>query len=254
MKVKNMEIGAQFYTVREFCKDLNGFAEALKKVAEIGYKTVQISGTCYYTPEWLKEQLDKNGLKCVLTHIPPNDLRGDISKVAKNHDIFGCKYVGLGYFSFNGEEEQTYDDFIWIYKPIAEALKNSGKYFMYHHHDQEFKKEDGKLIIEKLSEDFPAEEMGFTLDTFWVQAGGGDPAQWIEKFSGRVPCIHLKDYAYGKKMAVIGEGNINFDRVFEKAESSGTEYMLVEQDDCNSEDPFDCLARSYNYLHSLGFK
>ena len=98
------------------------------------------------------------------------------------------------------------------------------------------------------------DEMGFTLDTFWVQAGGGDPAQWLEKLSGRVPCIHLKDYAYGRKMAVIGEGNINFDRVFEKAESAGTEYMLVEQDDCNGEDPLDCLKRSYKYLHSLGFK
>ena len=100
----------------------------------------------------------------------------------------------------------------------------------------------------------PADEMGFTLDTFWVQAGGGDPAQWLEKLKGRVPCIHLKDFAYGKKMAVIGEGNINFDRVFEKAESSGTEYLIVEQDDCYGEDPFDCLKRSYKYLHSLGFE
>ena len=143
---------------------------------------------------------------------------------------------------------------ISIYKPIAKALKENGKYFMYHNHDGEFKKHNGKLIIEGLAEDMSPDEMGFTLDTFWVQAGGGDPAQWIEKLSGRVPCIHLKDYAYGRKMAVIGEGNINFDRVFEKAESAGTEYMLVEQDDCNGEDPFDCLKRSYKYLHSLGFE
>ena len=51
-----MKTGAQFYTVRDFCKDLDGFAETLKKVADIGYKTVQISGTCAYEPEWLKAQ------------------------------------------------------------------------------------------------------------------------------------------------------------------------------------------------------
>ena len=95
--------------------------------------------------------------------------------------------------------------------------------------------------------------MGFTLDTFWVQAGGGDPAQWIEKLSGRVPVIHLKDYAYGRQMAVVGEGNINFGRVFEKAEAAGTQFMLVEQDDCHGEDPFECLRRSYEYLRSWGF-
>ena len=87
-----------------------------------------------------------------------------------------------------------------------------------------------------------------------MQAGGGDPALWLEKLSGRVPVIHLKDYAYGRKMAVLGEGNINFDRVFEKAEKSKTEYMLVEQDDCNGEDPFDCLKRSYKYLKANGFE
>ena len=113
--------------------------------------------------------------------------------------------------------------------------------------------EEGKLIIERLAEALPPEELGFTVDTFWVQAGGGDPAQWLEKLAGRIPCIHLKDYAYGRKMAVVGEGNINFARVFEKAEAGGTKYMLVEQDDCNGEDPIECLRRSYHYLRSFGF-
>ena len=59
-----MKIGAQFYTIRDFCKTLDDFSESLKKVADIGYKTVQISGTCAYTPEWLKAELLKNGLEC----------------------------------------------------------------------------------------------------------------------------------------------------------------------------------------------
>lgn len=249
-----MEIGAQFYTIRDFCKNTDDFAESLKKVADIGYKNVQISGTCEFSPEWLKAELAKNGLKCVLTHTPADKLKSDPAGVAREHDIFGCRYVGLGWFGFNDSDKKTCDDFTAEYGPVIKELKKNGKYFMYHNHDQEFKKENGKLIIERLAEIIAPDEMGFTLDTFWVQAGGGDPAQWIEKLSGRVPCIHLKDYAYGRKMAVMGEGNINFDRVFEKAESAGTEYMLVEQDDCNGEDPFDCLKRSYKYLHSLGFE
>lgn len=250
-----MKTGAQFYTVRDFCKDLDGFAETLKKVADIGYKTVQISGTCAFEPEWLKNQLESNGLECVITHTPADKLTGDPVKTAKEHDVFGCKYVGLGSFAFDEEKEnQHFDDFLRIYKPVAKTLAENGKYFMYHNHDGEFRKYNGKLILEALAENIPADIMGFTLDTFWVQAGGGDPAQWLERLSGRIPCIHLKDYAYGRKMAVIGEGNINFDRVFEKAEAGGTEYMLVEQDDCYGENPFDCLKRSYEYLKSRGFE
>mgnify|MGYP002514425369 CR=1 FL=1 len=107
-----------------------------------------------------------------------------------------------------------------------------------------------KPVMDMLAD---APYINFTLDTYWVQMGGGNPCDWLEKFSNRVPCIHLKDLMYGQKMAYLGQGNINFDKVFKSAEAAGTKYMLVEQDDCNGENPFDCLKRSYEYLKSRGF-
>jgi len=249
-----MKIGAQMYTVRAFTQDLDGFRESLKRIADIGYTTVQVSGTCAFEPQWLKEQLAQTGLSCVLTHTPADRLLRDSLQVAKDHDVFECDMVGLGYYSFDDTKGDTYQCFKEKYLPVAKVLHDAGKYFMYHNHDQEFRKQDGKTLLQQLAEDFPADQMGFTLDTFWVQASGGDPAQWLERLAGRIPCIHLKDYAYGRQMAVIGEGNINFDRVFEKAEAGLTRYMLVEQDDCNGEDPFECLRRSYQYLRAMGFQ
>ena len=249
-----MEIGAQFYTLRQQCRTLDDFALSLRKVADIGYRTVQISGTCDYPAEWLKEQLEKNGLRCVLTHIPVPRLTGELDQVIADHTVFGCDHIGLGWWAFDPEKEMSYERWMELFPPVAKKIAAAGKLFMYHNHDQEFRKYEGKLILERLAEALPPEEMGFTLDTFWVQAGGGDPAQWLEKLAGRVPVIHLKDYAYGRQMAVVGEGNINFARVFEMAEKSGTQYMLVEQDDCHGEDPFQCLKRSWQYLHSWGFR
>lgn len=250
-----MQIGAQFYTLREHCKTLDTFADALKRVADIGYRTVQISGTCAYEPQWLAEKLRENGLECVLTHIPAARLLSEPEKVAQDHDIFDCEHVGLGYYSFKGDgSDSTFDYFFEHFSVTAQALHKAGKYFMYHNHDNEFQKWEGKLILEHILERIPAEHLGVTLDTFWVQAAGGDPAYWLDRCSGRAPCIHLKDFAYGGKMAVVGEGNINFDRVFAAAEAAGTRYMLVEQDDCNGEDPFDCLARSYAFLKANGFE
>lgn len=250
-----MKIGAQFYTIRDFCKTTEDFEESLKKVADIGYKTVQISGTCQYDPEWLNEKLKENGLECVLTHIAPARLIDETKTVAEEHSVFGCDNIGLGCFMFDEEkEDQTLEYFVKKYTPVIETLSENGKYFMYHNHAHEFKKYNGKIYLEHLAEKMPADKFGFTLDTYWVQVGGGDPAYWIEKLSGRLPCIHLKDCAYGQKMAVVGEGNINFDRVFQTAEKAGTKYMLVEQDDCYGENPFDCLKRSYEYLKSRGFE
>lgn len=209
----------------------------------------------FFEAQWLKEQLDMNGLKCVLTHTRAPRILEETQQVCGEHKVLGCKYIGLGSYPFDPEKDgQDYPRFLRDFLPAARVMKENDLYFMYHNHDREFPKLDDQLIMEKLLADIPADLMGFTLDTFWVQAGGGDPAQWLEKLAGRIPCIHLKDYAYGRKMAPVGEGNINFDRVFEKAEAGGCKYMLVEQDDCNGEDPFDCLRRSYEYLKSRGFE
>ncbi len=249
-----MRIGAQFYTIREYCKDLDSFSETLKRVADIGYEYVQISGTCDFSAEWLRDELKKNGLSCVITHTPPAKIIENPKAVAEEHSVFGCDCVGLGYFALNFEKGETPDLLKEKYYDAAKVLKENGKYFMYHNHAQEFSKLDGKCLLEHYANFFEPDLMGFTLDTYWVQTAGGDPAQWIERFAGRVPCIHLKDHTFDRKMAVVGEGNINFDSVFAAAEKAGTKYMLVEQDECYGEDPFDCLKRSYNNLKAMGFK
>ncbi len=245
-----MLIGAQMFTVRESTANLTDFAETLKRIADIGYTTVQVSGTCPYDPAWLDAELKKNGLKCVITHTPPDKMVEDPMQVVKNHNVFDCKYIGIGGYSFEGSSVAEFKE---KFTPVVKTYCENGKYLMYHNHNGEFKKENGIVLMDQIATAFTPEEMGFTLDTYWVQAGGGNPAEWIEKLSGRVPCIHLKDYLFDAKMAPIGVGNINFDRVFAAAAAAGTEYMLVEQDDCYDVDPFECLKISYDYLKAQGF-
>ena len=245
-----MQLGAQFYTIRDFCKDTDSLAESLKKVADIGYKTVQLSGICAYDADWMKEELRKNGLTCVLTHTPLDKIKGETDQVIKDNKTLGLDLVGIGgYYGYNNGITTIIDEF----KDAVQKIKANGMRLTYHNHDHEFVKVDGKVILEHVSEFFGPDEMAFTLDTYWVQSGGADPVMWLNKLKGRTPCIHLKDCGYGPTMLPIGEGNINFDRVFAAAEAAGTEFMLVEQDNCNGEDPFDCLKRSYDYLHACGF-
>lgn len=250
-----MQLGAQFYTVRDFCKDLNGISESLKKIADIGYKNVQISGTCDYDAEWMKEELRKNGLKCVITHIKNDKIVDETEKVIADHKVFDCGIIGIGHFSV---KTRGTDGFIEFFSRAIKKINESGLTVSYHNHADEFLKVNGKCIIESLMEAFSPEELKFTIDTYWVQAAGGDPAWWINHFKGRTPCIHLKDMNYldqaTRPMAVIGEGNMNFDGILKAAIDCDVKYALVEQDDCNGEDPFDCLRRSYEYLKAQGLE
>ena len=116
----DMKIGAQLYTLRDYCKDLESFSKTLEKIADIGYKIVQVSGTCEYEPEWLKKELEKNGLECVITHYPADKMIENPKKVAEAHEIFGCKYIGLGYYGFDAETEDFgYGDFVKKELPVA---------------------------------------------------------------------------------------------------------------------------------------
>ena len=115
-----MVIGAQLFTVRDFAKDLDGFAETLKKVADIGYKIVQVSGTCDFEEEWLRGELEKNGLSCVLTHTKPAEIIENTKTVCKKHDVFGCKNIGLGAMPGGGKvTDEIYEKFVSDFKPAA---------------------------------------------------------------------------------------------------------------------------------------
>ena len=255
-----MIIGAQLYTVRDSAQSLEDFSETLKKVADMGYKTVQVSGTCAYEAQWLREKLTENGLSCVLTHIKPSDILENTTEVCRDHDIFGCRYIGLGAMPGGGKvTDEIYEKFVSDFKPAAEKIKAAGHKFVYHNHAFEFTKSaDGKLFIEKILEEFSPDLLGVTYDTYWAQFAGADVCDWLETLAGRVECVHLKDmtatFNNRNRMAPVGHGNMNFEKIIASAEKAGAEYLLVEQDDCYEEDPFVCLKKSYDYLTSLGLK
>ena len=252
-----MKIGAQLYTVREKATTLEGFADVLARVAEIGYTAVQVSGTCAYEPAWLAEQLKKNGLSCVLTHTSADRIRDEAAAVATEHKIFGCRYVGVGCMPGGANAENT-EKYIEGFLPAAKLLKENGCKLFYHNHHWEFSRlADGKLILDRLLEAFPAELMSITLDTYWAQYSGADPAAVISRLAGRAECIHLKDMTIvgnDQRMAPVGAGNMNFDRILSAAEAVGCENLLVEQDNSYEEDPLVCLKKSYDYLRSMGLK
>ena len=254
-----MIIGAQLYTVRDFTKNLTDFEETLKKIADLGCKTVQVSGTCEYEAEWLNEKLKENGLACVLTHTKPADLLEKTEKVCRDHGIFSCPNIGLGAVPGGKLNDEIYEKFKADFMPVIKKINEAGYRFFYHNHAFEFSKSaNGSRFFEKMLADFPVEMMSITFDTYWAQFAGADPAKVLLSLKGRAQCVHLKDMAVSERnenrMAPVGHGNMNFDAILAAAEQVGSEYLLVEQDNCYGEDPFVCLKKSFDYLKSIGMR
>ena len=55
-------------------------------------------------------------------------------------------------------------------------------------------------------------------------------------------------------MVPVMEGNLCFDEIIVACEIAHIAYAMIEQDDCNGEDPFNCLERSFVNLRKVGVK
>ncbi|NBD27289.1 sugar phosphate isomerase/epimerase family protein [Paenibacillus glycinis] len=252
-----MILGAQLYTVRSFIQTETDIRRTLQKIAAMGYTTIQVSAMGKIEPERLREICDELSLRIALTHASPERILHDTEEVIREHDILGCRYIGIGGMPEKYRTPDWYAHFAPDYRQAAKRIAEAGKTFMYHNHNFEFAKIGGKRMIERLLEDFAPEEMGITLDTYWVQAAGADVCEWIGILKDRLHCVHLKDMAVrGMEpiMAPVMEGNMNFKAILNALEQAGTtEYLLVEQDTCEGS-PFDCLDTSYKNLAAAGYR
>ncbi len=249
-------IAAQLYTLRDFTKTPEAFAETLKKVRDIGYEAVQTSAHGPIEPEHLKQIVDEAGLKIVATHEPYDKLRDNIESVVADHKLWGCPNVAIGGLPGDYRNAEGFAKFARECSEVARKLKKRGLTFGYHNHSFELERFGNRTGLQTLVDESDPEVFNFEIDTYWVQHGGGNPVQWLRKLKGRVPFIHLKDMAMqGSQQlyAEIGEGNLDWHEILEAARDSGVRWYIIEQDTCQR-DPFESLAISLRNLKKMGLE
>ena len=130
--------------------------------------------------------------------------------------------------------------------------------FSFHNHSIELVKIEGKTWLEMLYERSDPSMLKPEIDVYWIQHGGGDPIEWIRKYPGRQPLLHLKDMIMTttkeQHYAEIGQGNMNWKGILQAAEEVGVEYVFVEQDETYDRDPFESLDISYRFLKEMGLR
>ena len=257
------KLAVQMFTVREHTNTAADLAETLRRIREIGYEAVQVSCVGAMNGEkpevdakLARKMLDDNGLRCIATHRPLDQLKNHTDAEIEFHQILGCDYAAFGGIFGGDQSYEQYRTFASEAKEIIEKLKPAGIRFGHHNHSHEFARPELKgKTLEDILIDEATPELMLELDLYWIENAGLNCVRILERCHGRVPVIHLKDkeVELGKnetRMAPIGEGNMDWSSIIPACKAAGVDWYAVEQDNCYR-DPFDCLKSSFDYLDPL---
>lgn len=255
-----MIAGLNLFSVRNLIKTEEDFLDTAKKLRDMGYAYIQYSGGPF-EPERIARVSREVGLPVYLTHVPMDRIIGDTEKLMDEHELFGCKNIGLGMLplEITVNDEECKKKIAELEDAAIRMEKRGFKFFYHHHHYEFYKNSDGECVIDYIIKNAP--HINLTLDTYWLQYGGVDILSFIDKVKGRIGCVHLKDYRIfatendGKysldpKFAPVGDGTIDFARVIEKMREEGAEYYFVEQDNAATlPDTLGQVERSIKYIN-----
>jgi sugar phosphate isomerase/epimerase len=268
-------IALQLYSVRE---DLaNDFEGTIRKVKALGYEGVEFAGLYGYKPDTIRKLLKEIGLTPVSAHVPFIDLMANPQGMVNDYAEIGCKYIAIPYLTPEYRPNaEKFTEVIEGAKILGKAANECGLTLLYHNHDFEFEKINGEYALDILYNSVPADLLQTEIDTCWVNVAGEDPSAYLQKYAGRSPVVHLKDFVMpGKRPAKmyeligiqddqkgsepeafefrpLGMGAQNFPQILQACQAVGAQWLVVEQDRPSmGKTAMECAEASIQYLASI---
>lgn len=251
--MKLSQVAIQLYTLRDHCKTAADVAVTARKVREIGYTAVQISGVGPIPEAELVSIFKGENLVICATHEPGAKILDETDSVIERLHKLGTKLTAYPYPAGVDFDNPEHVSTLIRKLDIAGAkFRAAGLKLGYHNHANEFyRPAGGPTFLDRVYAETSPENIVAELDTFWVQRGGGDVVDWVRRLKGRQPFIHLKDYkvnpAGESHFCEIGAGTLPFKRIIAEAGAGGCEWFIVEQDSTPG-DPFISIKQSFDYI------
>jgi len=259
------EAGLQLYTVRAALE--KDFRRTIEKVANIGYKSLEFfnySDGKYFgnSIKEVKSILNELDLKARSSHVLTGwampdtigTMTNDWERAVADAAELGQSHIACAYL-FDSERESIddYKKLSNLLNSCGETAKEYGLQMTYHNHDFEFQTLEGKTPYDLLLSECDVNLVKFEIDLYWTARAGVDPIEYFKSNQGRFPLWHVKDMGAGEEQffSAVGEGVIDWQRIFNHASTAGLKHFFVEQDATKSRNPFEEITKSYKYLKGI---
>ena len=197
--------------------------------------------------------MDGLGLAVAGTHIDLDTMLGDrLAETVEFNQTLGNRFLIVpGLPEERRNSRQAWLGTAAIFDAVAGKLAEEGMFTGYHNHFIEFSPMDGELPWDTLFSN-TGQDVVMQVDIGNALHGGGDPIPYIERYPGRALTVHLKEYSATNSQALVGQGDVDWERVFQLCESvGGTQWYIVEQESY-AYPPLECVDRCLKALKAMG--
>lgn len=247
--IPRQNIGIQLYSLRDM--QAASVQNTINLLGSIGYPEVELFSLQGLTGATWRGILEAANVRAVAVHVGIDSWRNQLETVLDESETLGMQYVGVpGIFPNPPATLETYRGLAREFNRYAERVADRGMRFYYHNHAFEFARDRGTRLFDVLLDRTDPDLVFFELDLYWMVTGGVEPLDYLERFDqSRFPLFHVKDRDAAGNFADLGEGNINFARIFRELQNKHYHHYIVERD--TQVNPARTAAVGYEYLRDL---
>jgi len=249
-----LPIGCQTWPVREgIAKDFPGTIKLLAAAgfhhielcSPVGYDDSGFGGLAKYKGSELRKMLNDWGVTCISSHFGMEELRKDQpGRIAWAQDL-GLTQMLVA--SLGGPAHPTMDDVKRAadeYNKMGERAAAAGIQQGLHNEGFETSSVNGQRTYDLLFTLLDPKLVKFQFQVSTVSEGF-DAAEYLDKYPGRFISMHVQGWdAKTKKIVPVGQGTLDWKKIFTAAKTGGVKNYFVEMD-------FAMMKASVPYLRHL---
>jgi sugar phosphate isomerase/epimerase len=227
-------------------KQLSGAGfQTVELCSPVGYADSGFGGLAKYKGPELRRILGDAGVRCESSHFDIGELRKDpAGRIAWAQDV-GLTQMMVP--SLDGPKKPTMDDVKRLadeYNKIGEQSAKAGIQQGLHNENFEESTVDGKRTYDLLFDLLDPKLVKFQFQVSTI-AHGFDAADYFNKYPGRFISMHVQGWsATTKKIVPVGQGTLDWTKIFTAAKTGGIKNYFVEMD-------LPMMKASVPYLRSL---
>lgn len=265
-----LPIAYQIYSARQ--EAAQNLEQVLATLHQIGYDGVEFAGFYGKSADEISSLLEKHQLKAISSHLGLEAAQADPFGIISYHQKIGCEYIVIPGLDMDtrpgGSKFATTLKFL---HKFGKLCKKGGIQLLYHNHDFEFITISGQYGLDFIFDAVPKKLLATEIDTCWVHYAGLNPSEYLLKYKGRTPLVHVKDYVgnpsnialakEGEKAEPgerpdfmykpLGQGVNDIPAIVKAAKEAGTKWLVMEMDDSPEMPPMEAAKLCYDFLKPL---